>query len=100
MTMNRIRLSKRIAGRKSHLGQGMTEYIIIVALVAIGAIGVYSAFGHTVQDQMTAITNGLAGNSAGASTATQTATTEAQTATTDSGQKLGLDTFTKNVKDQ
>ena len=26
-------------------GQGMTEYIIIVALIAIAAIGVYSAFG-------------------------------------------------------
>jgi len=93
--MNRIRLSKRFAARKSQLGQGMT-----VALVAIGAIGVYSAFGHTVQDQMTAITNGLAGNGGAANTADQAANTEAQTATTDSNQKLGLDTFTKNVKDQ
>ncbi len=33
-------------------GQGMTEYIIIVALVAIAAIGVYTAFGHTVRGQM------------------------------------------------
>jgi len=98
--MNRIRLSKRFAARKSQLGQGMTEYIIIVALVAIGAIGVYSAFGHTVQDQMTAITNGLAGNGGAANTTDQAANTEAQTATTDSNQKLGLDTFTKNVKDQ
>ena len=28
-------------------GQGMTEYIIIVALIAIAAIGVYSFFGQT-----------------------------------------------------
>ena len=30
-------------------GQGMTEYIIIVALIAIAAIGVYSFFGQTVR---------------------------------------------------
>lgn len=98
--MNRSKLSKRITARKAQFGQGMTEYIIIVALVAIGAIAVYSAFGHTVQDQMTAITNGLAGNSAGANTANQNANTEAQQATTDSAQKLGLDDFTKQNKDQ
>ena len=31
------------------LGQGMTEYIIIVALIAIAAIAVYSIFGDVVQ---------------------------------------------------
>ena len=30
-------------------GQGMTEYIIIVALIAIAAIGVYSFFGQAVR---------------------------------------------------
>jgi Flp pilus assembly pilin Flp len=30
--------------QKNQLGQGMTEYIVIVALVAVAAIGVYSAF--------------------------------------------------------
>lgn len=39
------RTGRRIAG------QGMTEYIIIVALVAIAAIGVYSAFGDIVRGQ-------------------------------------------------
>jgi len=39
---------KTFRQRKSQLGQGMTEYIIIVALVAIGAIGVYKYFGQTV----------------------------------------------------
>jgi len=31
--------------RRTQLGQGMTEYIIIVALIAVAAIGVYSYFG-------------------------------------------------------
>ena len=36
---------KRLSGRRLQRGQGMTEYIIIVALVAIAAIAVYSFFG-------------------------------------------------------
>ena len=35
--------------RPQQRGQGMTEYIIIVALIAIAAIGVYSFFGQTVR---------------------------------------------------
>jgi len=37
-------------------GQGMTEYIVIVALVAVSAIGTYSMLGQTVRSQ----TSGLA----------------------------------------
>ena len=36
-------------------GQGMTEYIIIVALIAVAAIGVYQFFGQTIRSQMSAI---------------------------------------------
>lgn len=42
-------------------GQGMTEYIIIVALIAIAAIAVYSFFGDTIRGQMGAMTQELAG---------------------------------------
>ncbi len=62
--MNSSKFNKRIGGKKQ-LGQGMTEYIIIVALVAIAAIGVYSAFGRTLQAQVAQITNGVAGNTGG-----------------------------------
>lgn len=37
---------------KKQLGQGMTEYIIIVALVAVAAIAVYNIFGDTVRGQV------------------------------------------------
>ena len=50
------------------VGQGMTEYIIIVALIAIAAIGVYTLFGDTVTDQMGAMTTELSGGSAAAVT--------------------------------
>ena len=38
--------------RFKQLGQGMTEYIIIVALVAVAAITVYNLFGDTVRGQV------------------------------------------------
>lgn len=61
-------------------GQGMTEYIIIVALIAIAAIGIYTIFGDTIRGQMSSMTSELAGNNAAttgraaitASTANQT----------------------------
>ncbi|MDE1898286.1 MAG: pilus assembly protein [Xanthomonadaceae bacterium] len=55
-----IRLQQRQSGRRQ-FGQGMTEYIIIVALVAIAAIAVYSAFGGAVRGQMASITSQLGG---------------------------------------
>ncbi|MES2771210.1 MAG: pilus assembly protein [Pseudomonadota bacterium] len=45
-------------------GQGMTEYIIIVALIAVAAIGVYSFFGQTVKSQVSGMSQELAGKSA------------------------------------
>lgn len=44
-------------------GQGMTEYIIIVALIAIGAIAVYLAFGDVVRGQTSTVASTLAGQS-------------------------------------
>jgi Flp pilus assembly pilin Flp len=43
------------------IGQGMTEYIIIVALIAIAAITVYGFFGDTIRGQMGAMTAELGG---------------------------------------
>lgn len=64
-------------------GQGMTEYIIVVALVAIAAIGVYTAFGKTLRGQMAVTAQALAGNDAGdaraeANTGGEDATAQAQ----------------------
>ena len=97
--MNSINFNKRIGGKKQ-LGQGMTEYIIIVALVAIAAIGVYSAFGRTLQTQVAEITNGVAGNTGGVTSNKAAATAEAGVATTDAAKKVGLDTYGQNVVDQ
>jgi type IV pilus assembly protein PilA len=50
-----------IGTRRRIAGQGMTEYIIIVALVAIAAIGVYSAFGDIVRGQASVAAVALSG---------------------------------------
>lgn len=50
--------------RIRQLGQGMTEYIIIVALIAIAAIAVYSIFGDTVRQQVGNMSKELSGKEA------------------------------------
>lgn len=46
-------------------GQGLTEYIIVVALVAIAAIGVVNIFGNQLRNQFATIVGAMAGHSTG-----------------------------------
>ena len=50
--------------KNKQFGQGMTEYIIIVALIAVAAIAVYQFFGQTIRSQMAGIAQEVAGESA------------------------------------
>ena len=47
---------------KSQSGQGMSEYLIIVALIAIAAIGVVTVFGADIRQLFSGTTDSLAGN--------------------------------------
>ncbi len=47
--------------RKREKGQGMTEYVIMVALVAVGAIAIVGFFGDTIRAQFYNMTSALAG---------------------------------------
>jgi Flp pilus assembly pilin Flp len=49
--------------RKKESGQGMTEYIVIVALIAVAAIAVVGFFGDVVRTQFYNMTAALAGSS-------------------------------------
>jgi pilus assembly protein Flp/PilA len=49
---------------RSESGQGMSEYLIIVALIAVAAIGVVSVFGKDIRALFSASTGSLAGESA------------------------------------
>lgn len=45
-------------------GQAMTEYLIIVALIAVAAIAVYQSFGQVIRAQTAGLARELAGESA------------------------------------
>lgn len=49
--------------RQTRKGQGLTEYIIIVALVAIAAIGVVNIFGNQIRNQFATIVAAMSGSS-------------------------------------
>jgi Flp pilus assembly pilin Flp len=53
---------------RSQSGQGMTEYLIIVALIAIAAVGVVTVFGNDVRQLFSAATGTLNGQSTTANT--------------------------------
>ena len=48
--------------RRSHRGQGMTEYIIIVALIAIASIGIVTLFGDNIRRLFAMAADATAGN--------------------------------------
>lgn len=77
--------------RARQRGQGMTEYIIIVALIAIAAIAVYQFFGQTVRSQTAGIAMELSGRSA--QTAITNAQNAAQQAQTDGNTTRGLSNY-------
>ena len=52
-------------------GQSMTEYVIIVGLIAIFCIGIFTLFGHQIRDTVSSIVNKLSGSQAIHSTVTQ-----------------------------
>lgn len=60
-------------------GQGMTEYIIIVALIAVAAIGAFKYFGQTVRTQAAVAANEIGGNNSGAARAAVRAAADATT---------------------
>lgn len=61
---------------KRQRGQGMTEYIIIVALVAIGAIAVVTVFGNNIRALFGNSANALAGETDSDLSGTQVQDTE------------------------
>ena len=62
------------------LGQGMTEYIIIVALIAITAIAAYGFFGDTLRSQLGGMAEELSGQDGTAAKAAAQASADATVA--------------------
>jgi Flp pilus assembly pilin Flp len=83
-----------LATSRSQRGQGMTEYIIIVALIAVAAIGTYTLFGQTLRNQTAGLALEMAGQSAAPAIANSN--TNATTASTNANVRKGLDNFDLN----
>lgn len=81
----------RGANARPQAGQGMTEYIIVVALIAVAAIGVYTLFGQTIRNQTAGLALEVSGQTA--STAIGNAQTNATTASTNANVRKGLDNY-------
>lgn len=81
---------KRILSRRPS-GQGMTEYIVVVAVVAVAAIGVYSLLGQTIRNQTAGIAQEIAGNDGGA--AISAASTSANSARLQANNRKDLSNY-------
>ena len=73
-------------------GQGMTEYIVIVALIAVAAIATYQFFGQTIRSQTAGIAREVSGQAATA--AISAAQSAANNAATEGTTVKGLNNYT------
>ena len=77
-------------------GQGMTEYIIITALIAIAAIAAVAYFGGTVRAQVGGMAQELSGKNASA--AINDAGAQSAAATNEGKTDKGLNKYNNSVK--
>lgn len=73
-------------------GQGMTEYIIIVALIAVAAIAVSQLFGATIRNQIAGIAMEVSGKD-GKAAITQAGTAAAKAETDAKADKNSLSSY-------
>lgn len=90
MAMKSLRKIKR------QLGQGMTEYIIIVALIAVAAIAGVTAFSDTVQGNIAAMSEELSGTDSAAGGKVQAAA-GATAAGTAAGTTQGMGNYAEDA---
>lgn len=80
--------------KANQYGQGITEYIVIVALIAVAAIAAYQFFGQTIRSQTAGIAQEVAGVSADAAVTAAKGT--AASAQAEGGKKKGLNAYNNN----
>lgn len=87
-------LVRPLFSRDIPVGQGMTEYIVVVAVVAVAAIGVYSMLGQTIRNQTAGIAQEISGNDAGS--ALNAATSSASAARTQANVRKDLRNYNQD----
>ena len=88
-----MKSTSQLGSKRLSRGQGMTEYIIIVALIAVAAIGVYNFFGKTVRHQTAAMAGALGGDDATAKKANEAGKKAGGDANAEAGNKKNLGNF-------
>jgi len=83
--------NKQTVGKTRQRGQGMSEYLIIVALIAVAAIGVVGFMGDTVSNQMASMAMEISGQDG--TNATNTAQGQATAAENNAAQGKTMATF-------
>jgi hypothetical protein len=81
--------------RSNERGQGMTEYIIVVALIAVAATGVYALYGRVGRHQTGAIAAAVGGDSTYAQDSKKSAHTAGGQAVDEAAAKINLQNFTE-----
>lgn len=81
---------------RNQSGQGMTEYIIIVALIAIAAIAAFAYFGQTVRHQTAAMSESMAGKETEAKQEAGKAGDSADAAKSDAAEKKSLQDYVED----
>jgi len=94
MGIHRMRRRGGVAKGRQR-GQGMSEYIIITALVAVAGIGLFAAFGDTLQSQMASMSMEMSGQSGSADI--QNAQSSAGTAQTRAAQADSLSNYNQQT---
>jgi len=88
MKLSNITSPKRIAG------QGMSEYLIIVALIAVAGIAVMGLFGGAARNQVAGLASEIAGNTkAETDVAMNESATQADAAIVDAGAGISLSSY-------
>lgn len=98
MQIHRLtQLSRHIASKIKIRGQGMTEYLVILGLIAIAAIAVFSFFGQTLRSQVAGMAQEVGGKTGTAEvTAAQAAATKASG---NAKENMNMSTYTKGGAD-
>jgi Flp pilus assembly pilin Flp len=91
-------LRKKTSLKSRQLGQGMTEYIVMTALVALAAIGAFQFFGESVRDATTAMSHELLGGDGSADV--DTARADVATQQTADQVQRGLSSYGDNNQHQ
>jgi Flp pilus assembly pilin Flp len=92
--MSCLRKLSIVKKKSRQFGQGMSEYLIIVALIAVAAIGVVGFMGDTISNQMAAMAKEIAGEKGDSETIL--ASTQAKAAATTAKKHKDLANYAKD----